>query len=212
MILNFIFLNLNAITLSIWIIFLVFVSVRFFKPSLVKDISYRKIILITVIIYLSYGLFVSWGQYYVWANGGELTKNFINLPLSNDVPMSSVFEWTRPLFENNFGFFLYYILGRVWLDIFLTFIISSIFYGVFVAWNSYRKSFSDNGPELFLVLMLISGWPGLFVTIILGFIFSILFFIVYFFQKKKKLIIEPIFIFTTFFALLFTNIILHYVL
>lgn len=214
MILNFIFSYLNAIVLAIWIVFLIIVAIRFFRPAWVKSISYWKFILIAIGLNIFYGLFVTWGQYYVWANGGIVTQTLLNSPLPKQV---SFFEWARPLFENHLGYFLFYIWGRFWLYIFISFLISGILYFLFRVWKSYRGSFTEQGPELLLVLMLISGYPGILILIPLGFIFSILLFGFYYFKGDKVVNIEPAFIVATLFALFFPyviyviNIILGYV-
>lgn len=211
MILNFIFSHLNTIALGVWVAFLVVIAIRFFRPAWLRNISYSKLILIAIGLNIFYGLFVSWGQYHVWASANDFTRSLVNLPLPKEVPMSYLFEWTRPLFQNHLGYFLYYILGRVWLNIFVSFLISGAVYLLFRVWNSYRGGFIEKGPELLLILMLISGFPDIMILIPLGFIFAILLFTFYYFKNGHKNVeIEPAFIFATLFALLFTNIILSY--
>ena len=212
MILNFIFSNLNIIILSIWIVFLILVAIRYFKPGWVRNISYLNIFFIAIGIHIFYGLFVTWGQYRVWQNGSEMAKMLVRLPLPSQAPLPSLLEWVRPLFENSFGYFLYYILGRVWFNIFISFLVSGILYLIFKIWNHYRGGFIEQGPFLLLILMLISGFPGVLVSVSLGFILSLLFFVVSYIRGDKVIKIEPIFIFSTLLALLFTNVILSYVL
>lgn len=212
MILNFIFSNLNAIILITWIIFLFFICIRFFKPEWVKSISYKKIILISISIHIFYALFISWGQYYVWLNGGEFTRSLLSMPLSTDVPFSPVFEWLRPIFAGDLGYFFYYILGRFWINAFLTLIISFVLYGFFILWDHYRGSFVDNGTKIVLILMIISGWPGVLINVVLGFFLSLILMIIYTIKGKNNLKIEPLFIVSTLLSLLFTNIILSHVL
>ena len=266
MILNFIFSNLNAIALGVWLIFLAIVAIRFFQPTrkifynilfvnkftnkvifkikkisilnkmlisigifcnliwnssyldktllkitnIIKNISYLKLILIAIGLNIFYGLFVTWGQYYVWSNGSEMTKALLTFPLPPQVPISSYVEWVRPLFQNHLGYFLYYIWGRVWMDIFILFAFSGLLYSIFKAWKFYRGGFLEKGPELLLVLMLISGWMGVLVSLSIGFILAILWLGFSFIKGKKIVAIEPVFIFATFLALIFTRIILSY--
>jgi hypothetical protein len=209
--LNFIFSNLNAIVLGIWVLFLIVVAVRFFRPTWVKNISFPRLILIAVGMNIFYGLFVTWGQYHVWATASDFTRVFINSPLSPKVPFPVYLNWFRPLFAHHFGYFLFYILGRVWLNILFLFLVSGALYSLFRVWNFYRGGFLEQGPELLLILMLISGMPGLFVSIFLGFIFSIFLFGFSYFKGNKIVNIEPAFIFATLFALLFTNIIFKFI-
>jgi hypothetical protein len=208
--LNFIFSHLNAIILIIWIIFLFFIAIRFFKPAWVKDISFLKLALIAFAINIFYGLFITWGQYHVWAVSKDMTHALINLPLPGNVPFPPYLEWIRPLFENHLGYFLYYVLGRVWFNVFISFIISGVLYLIFKAWDFYRGGFLDQGPELLLALMLVPGWPEILIFIPLGFFLSILVSCFSHFRGNKVVNIELSFIFAALLTLLFARIILSY--
>jgi len=213
---NFIFSNLNAIVLVIWLVFLAIVVIRYFHGAWVKDISYFKLILIAVGLNIFYALFVSWGQYYVWATSSDFTRSLLNSPLPKEVPF---YAWARPFFENHLGYFLHYVLGRVWLNILVLFLFSASLYFLLKIWKFYRGNFLEQGPELLLLLMLISGWPGVLVSIPLGFFLSVLFIIFSYFKKTapktlslKTVLIEPAFILATFISLLFSRIILSLLL
>lgn len=201
MILNFIFSNFNAIVLGIWLLFAVIVTVRYFQPSFIrchnryllkvinkiKNISYLKLIIIALGLNIFFGLFISVSLYYVWGLS-DPSGTYIQLP-----------------------YFLGYIWTNVWLDISISFFLSGLLYSVFKVWKYYRGGFIENGPELLLILMLISGFPKILVFIIIGFIFIILSFIFsYFFKHKKNLIIEPAFIVALFLTLLLGNIVVSY--
>jgi hypothetical protein len=222
--LYFIFSKLNAIILAIWVLFLLIVAIRFFSPiwinsrinfldkiiKAIKEVPYKRLIAIAIAINVLYGLFVTWGQYYVWVHAQDFTKALVNLPLPKEVPLPHILEWTRSLFEHNFGFFLYYVLGRIWLYVFVLFLTSGILYSILKIWKSYRGNFSENGPELFLILMLIVGWPGIVVFIPIGFIFSLLMFSFCFYKGKRTLEIESAFIVASLFVLIFGKIILSF--
>lgn len=211
--LYFVFSNLNTIILTVWLVFLIIVSIRYFRPAWVKSISYFKLILIAIGLHIFYALFITWGQYYVWASS-DFTRSLLNSPLPKEVPF---YEWLRPLFENHLGYFLHYVLGRVWLNTFLLFLTSGMLYLLFKVWEFYRGGFSKQSPELILILMLISGWPGVLVFIPLGFIFAILLFIFYYIRTVLKGVppstvlanIEPAFILATFVSLLLSRVILN---
>lgn len=216
--LNFIFSHLYAIILVIWILFLIIVVIRFWRPAWVKNISYLKLFWITLGIHIIYGLFLTWGQSYVWANGNAMTEALLNLPLPSQVPFPSFLEWLRPLFEHSHGYFWFYVWGRFWFNIFLLFLTGGVLYSIFRAWKHYRGGFSDEGPLLLLILMLISGWPGVLVSVTLGFILAVLLFGFHYLKSYIKkvpiqnVVIEPAFILSTLVALLFTNFILKYML
>ena len=200
---------MNAIVLVIWTLFLVIVAIRFFRPNWVKNISFSKLILIAIGLNIFYGLFVTWGQYYVWANGNIVTKDLLNLPLTKETPL--MMEWTRSLFSNHLGYFLHYVLGRVWQNFFISFLISGLFYLLFKVWNFYRGGFLEQGPELLLILMLVSRFPNILVLVPVGFIFTILLLGFFYFKKgHTEVEIEPAFIFATLFTLIFANIIFSF--
>ena len=212
MTLYFIFNHLNAIVLAIRVVFLCVVAIAFYRPvwavRTLGNISFSKLALIAIGLNLFYGLFVTWGQYYVWATSGDFTRTLLSLPLSKEAPLPFLLEWTRTFFEHHLGYFSYYVLGRTWLNILILFLISGALYFIFRVWKFYRAGFLEQGPEILLVLMLISGFPGVLVLIPLGFIFSILLFIFSYFKGDKIVNIEPVFILAAFFALLFTRTIL----
>lgn len=176
----------------------------------IKKISYTKLILVAIGLNIFYGVFVTWGQYYTWSTLSDVTRFLLTAPLPTQVPFPSYLEWTRPLFANHLGYFMFYVWGRVWLDIFILFTFSGLLYFVFKTWKFYRGGFLEKGPELMLVLMLISGWTSVLVSLSLGFIFAILWVGYSLFRGKKNVAVEPVFIFATFFALIFAKIILAY--
>ena len=203
----FVFSNLNTIILGIWVIFWIIVAVRFFRPTWVKNISYFKLALISFLLNIFYGFFVTWGQYYVWSHGNLVTKTLLNSPLAKEVP---IYNFLRPLFQNHLGYFSFYVLGRFWLNILILFTVSIVFYFLLKIWRHYRGGFSENGPLLILILMLISGWPGMIVFVSLGFIFSTVLAIIYYFRGKNIVEIEPVFILASLVALIFSDKILHF--
>ena len=210
MILNFIFSHLNAIALFIWIVFAVIVGIRYFKPSWLKYISYNKLIVITIILNILYMLFVTWGLYHVWSTGSEISKFLLKSPLSQNVPLPSFLEWTRSMFNHDYGYFLFYVLGRFWFYALISFVISGLLYILFKIWESKRGGFDVDGPKLMLVLMLLVGWPGILVFIPVGFIFAVLLLIFNFIRGRKTVEIEPSFIAASFITLLFSKIILNF--
>lgn len=198
--------------LLIWIVLLIIIGLKYFRPIWLNNTSYRKLFFVTIGIHILYGLFVTWGQYYVWLNGSEMTRILLSLPLPSETPFPDIFNWIRPLFDNNYGYFLYYILGRFWLKILISFALSGLLYLIFRIWEKYRGGFQENGPIIILVLMLISGYPNILINVALGFVFSFVYLTISRFRGVKNASIEPVFIFSTLISLLFTNIILKIVL
>lgn len=208
--LNFIFTHLNAIMLSVWLVFFVFTVLRFVRPQWIKNVSYDWFVFATIALHLLYAVFVTWGQYYVWSMGSDFTRALLSSPLASAAPLPSIFEWTRGYFERPLGYFAYYAIGRFFLKIITLFAVSGFFYLLFSVWNKYRSVLAPQGQKLLLILMLIAGWPGVLVLIPLGFFLSILSFIVPARIISSPIPIEWMFLIATPFALLFGRFALSY--
>ena len=213
MIFNFILSYLNVIVLALWILFLLVVAIRYFHPKWVKNISYTNLIIIAFGLNIFYGLFLTFSQYYVWSIASDFTRSLLNSPLSDTIPFSNLLGWVHSfLLNSNHGYFYFYAWGRFWINILILFILSGGLYSIFRLFKYYRGGFGHSGPELLFLLMLISGYPGILVFIPLGFIFAILLVIYSIIRKHKDSIIEPAFIISALFSLLFTHTILNFVL
>ncbi len=225
MLFNFIFSGLNIIMLVVWVVLFIIVVLRFLRPEWacpikffsekiwrMKNILFPMLIAIAIGLHFFYGAFVTWGQYHVWATGGEYTKIFISAPLSKEVPLG-IFEGLRPAFEQPFGYFSYYVFGRIWLDIIILFALAGFFYSILKIWSLYRGGFLPHGPEILLVLMLISGYPGILILVPLGFAIAFASFGISHFRRTshiRQIYLEPAFIIATPIALLFGKIIFAY--
>ena len=109
---------------------------------------------------------------------------------------------------------MHYVWIHYWMNISILFLTSGILYSFFKTWKFYRGGFLDNGPELLLVLMLISRWPGVMIMVSLGFIFAVILsiFKLFYFKDKKNINLEPAIILATFIVLIFGNLIISYLL
>ncbi len=177
--LNFIILNLNVIVLAVWAVFFIVVVLRFVRPEWAcplkffsekiwraRNISFSMLMVLAIGLHIFYGAFVTWGQYHTWsAPGNDLGKSFLSSPLSKEVPLPIVLEVLRPALEQPLGYFSYYVFGRIWLNIIILFALSGFFYSILKIWSFYRGGFLPHGPEILLVLMLISGYPGILVLV-----------------------------------------------
>ncbi|MEK7148536.1 MAG: hypothetical protein AAB770_01325 [Patescibacteria group bacterium] len=210
----FIFNNINNIFLAVWSVLIILVALRFFYPAWVKNVSYTWFVVAAISIHFFYGALVTWGQYYVWANGNTFTQSLLSAHLPVEAPLPSAIEWTRPYFEQPLGYFSYYVFGRLWLNIIILFLISGFFYSVLKLWSFYKGGFLPNGPEIILALLLISGYPGILVLVPLGFIMSIIWFTILYFKNRTTVVppmyIEPVFLIATPAVLFFSKTILSY--
>lgn len=198
MVLDFIFVHLNTISLGVWMVFFCIVLVRFIRPHWLKNISYGWLIAGGVALHIFYTIFVTWGQYHIWATSSDFTRALLSAPLPVEVPLPVIFEWARPYFSHSLGYFAHYVFGRFFLNTIMLFIVTGIFYFIFKLWCKYRRNFRASDPEILCVLMLIVGWPGVSVFIPFGFAVAIFFsagMLIFF--KKNQISLAPAFLFTT---------------
>lgn len=200
--LNFIFAHLNAIALGMWAVFFCVVLVRSMCPLWVKNISYKRLILSAVALHVFYAVFVTWGQYHVWALGSDFTRSLLALPLPVEAPLPGIFEWTRAYFDQPLGYFAYYAFGRFFLNTLVLFAVALLLYVVFRIWDKRRGGFGEHGPEILFVLMLISGWPGMIVLILFGFMLALTSFALPLISTRNPLSLERAFLIATPFVLL----------
>lgn len=171
---NFIFANLNTITLVIWLAFFCIVATRAFRSAWIKDISYGWLVCAAVNLHLLYGALATWGQYSAWGKS-EFTKIFLSTPLSKEVPLPMYFEWARTFFEYPHGYFVFYSFQHFFLSTIALLIIVGLFYLFLVARARYRSfNFREGDIMLIVLAMLISGWPGVIVLLPIGLACAIL--------------------------------------
>lgn len=212
--LYFVFSHLNMIMFSVWLLFLLVVAFRFFKPTVyLQKISYAKLAFTAFSVRILFALFISWGQYYVWSIASDVTKTLLRSPLDMSVPFTSYLEWTRFLFRGHLGYFLYYAWGHFWLNIILLLLVSGAVYLLFSLWEKHRGGFGEQGPLLIFSLMMSIGFPEVLVLVVLGFVCALSGFI-YMAMKRGSLSvqIEPFFIIAAFISLFFAHTIMLYVL
>ncbi len=211
MILGFIFAHLNAIALSMWVVFFCIVLVRFLRPDWVKNISYKWLVLSAVVLHIMYAMFVTWGQYHIWATSSDFTRALLAAPLPTEAPIPAILEFLRPYLSGSFGYFFYYAFGRFFLSMVMLFAVTGAFYTAIKFWHNKRNNFGEQGPELLCVLMLIAGWPGIIVLGPLGFAVAILFSVgALVFLKKTQTSLLPAFLLVTPIALIASKPILDF--
>ncbi|MBI3634160.1 MAG: hypothetical protein HY228_00900 [Candidatus Yonathbacteria bacterium] len=203
---NFILAHLNSIILGIWGIFFGIVLVRFIRPQWVKNISYRWLIALAVALHIFYVIFVAWGQYHIWATSSDFTRFLLSAPLPTEAPLPTIFEWARPYFSHSLGYFFYYVFGRFFLSTIVLFTVTGFFYAILKFWYSRQNNFRADDPEIFCILMLISGWPGIVALVPLGFVIAILSSLgALIFFKRNQAPLAPAFLVVTPIALIFAK-------
>lgn len=201
---NYIFANLNTITLIVWLVFFCIVAVRTLRPAFVRNISYGWLVVMAIKIHLLYGIVATWGQYLAWTSN-DMTRVFLSAPLSPEVPFPVYLEWVRPLFENTHGYFAFYSFQNFFLStVALLIIVGLFFLFLFVRSRTNPINFREGDIMLVVLAMLISGWPGVVVLLPIGFICAVLLSIIArVLYKVERIPLPPAFLLAAPIALLF---------
>lgn len=160
---------------AIWLAFFVAVFCYFWRKKFSE--SYRKINKITALSVLSFrvaqAIFLTVGQYYIWVND-NLGKAFLNSPLTDAVPIDNIFK-NSFIFQNKFGYFIFYSYGRFWLNVIVVLIYSAVFYFFLKLLQKHKERFFEKGEaELGLISSLLVGWPNFVIFLPLVFVFVVI--------------------------------------
>lgn len=209
MLLNFIFSNINIIALAIWFAFYIVVVIRTFRPAWIKHVSYTWLIACAISLHLIYGIFLTWGQYFVWSKS-EFTKIFLSSALPKEVPFPTYLEFVRPLFSGAHGYFALYAFEHFFLGIIALFFVTGLFALFFKLYAHYRPAlFQERDIAVIALAFLIAGWPGAIVLVPLSFVIAV--FITSLsllkpgFNKTKQVSLPLAFLLATPIALLFST-------
>jgi len=122
--------------------------------------------------YIFYPLLLSLLQYVTWAADPNLGTSFLTLPLDPATPCP---EWLRPLFVEEHGYFLFYVLGRFWLRAVLGLSTAFLFYFFLQAvMRAKPHALLPVESLIALMLALAAGWPLVLIFILLTFVFIVL--------------------------------------
>jgi hypothetical protein len=190
-----------------------FVSLlRYFSVSIFARVSWKWLFVFVVVFYLSYGALLSWGQHFRW-EGSALTRDLLVQPLSKDVPLPSLLEWTRPILEKEGGYFKFYAFGHFFLSSIFLFLVTGLFVLVLKLRARYRPiNFAENDISAIAIAVLVSGWPGVIVLIPLGFLCAIIISLVSrVLYGTERVYLPPAFLIASPIALAFTVPILKYI-
>lgn len=172
---NFIFSNLNTITLVVWLAFFFIVTVRTFRTSGVGNISYRWLVVVAIGIHLLYGAVATFGQYRAWATANDITRALFSAPLSGEVPLPTYLEWSRFLFEYPHGYFVFYSFGHFFLSTVALLVIVGLFLLFLVVRSrTHSINFREGDISIIVLAMLISSWPGVIVLLPIGLVSAVL--------------------------------------
>jgi len=119
---------------------------------------FKTLIVINFVFKILYAKTLSIVQYFIW-NSSKYTQVFIKEGIGHTVqnPINN-FPW---LFQKTGGYFLYYILSRFWISIFITLAFALIFYLILFFLHKINSRLLTKSDILLGFLgSLTSGWPG----------------------------------------------------
>jgi len=195
----------------VWLAFAATAGFYFWRE---KFANYKKINGVVAFVIFSaraaQAMFLTFGQYYIWSRN-NLGKVFLNSPLADAVPIAEIFK-NSFVFQNKFGYFIFYSYGRFWLNIIVVFVCSTVFYFFLKFLQKYKERFFENGEtELGFTASLFVGWPNFVIFLPLVFI-SIIFISIYrnIFLGKLYTTLGWSFILATFLTLWFGSNIINF--
>lgn len=163
-----------APVVALWIIALIVLSknINIFEHVLKILPTYRTLIRITIGIHITYALFLTAAQYYVWSLDPSRVFLFSPLGSTTPIPFVQQLPW---LFDQPLGYFILYIGVRFWLPALLSIFIPLLFGYFLRLLEKYKERFFEEGDrELGLLAALIVGWPAVVVFVPLMFVSVVL--------------------------------------
>ena len=156
------------------IILFVAANKRFSWINNFYDSTYKFLIWLVLGFKVLYASIETFTQYYVWSSGKFtkllLDQNIISLDIVKD--SFGKMAW---VFNNRFGYFLFYSWGRFWLEIVVTLIVAMAFYLFFIFLKRHKERFFEEGEvELGFLLSLLVGWPNFIVFLPLVFVSTVI--------------------------------------
>jgi len=145
-----------------------------FLPRQISRLSYKSMLWAVLGYKILYAALESAGQYYVWSVN-EFTRLFLNqqgIDLGVLKEFSGKLFW---LFDNRFGYFIFYSWGRFWMAVIVSLLAAWVFYLFLVFLKKYKERFFEEGEtELGFLLALAVGWPNFIVFLPLAFVSVVL--------------------------------------
>ena len=106
---------------------------------------------------IMYATFLTLAQYFVWENNG-VTRALLKLPVEEKALMS--FGFLSKFFNQDGGYYYFYVFARYWLVIIISFAVAYLFYLLLKSLKKYKERFFIGGePEIGFALAFLVGWP-----------------------------------------------------
>ncbi len=141
------------------------------KGSEFKKFTLRGLVIISVIFKFFYAALLTIGQYFIWK-----ADPFAHLLLSDSLSaLPKQVTGGLPLFNGQFGYFIYYSLSHFWLDAVWSVILAFVFWFILKGLQKYQSRFFYQGEtEIGLIAALVVGWPNLLLFVPLVFLSVVL--------------------------------------
>lgn len=176
------FLNWGVPVFGLAVIFVAALKM-FRNTGFFSKISHKFLIWSVVIFKIIFASIETFEQYFVWKSG-DFTKLFLD---SKTIDFGVLREFSGKLFwifNNKFGYLLFYSWGRFWMQIAVSLAVAALFYVFLKFLKKHKERFFKEGEvELGFLLALVVGWPNfiifLFATfgcVVLVSIFRMIFF------------------------------------
>lgn len=167
----------------LWLVYVATFSSYFLGRNF-RIFNFRFLAVTGIIFRVITAAALSAGQYYVWSQS-ELTRTLLNSPISASVPFSDFIRRNFDFIVNGrLGYFLFYVFGRFWLNVFIVIGAAILFYLFLRVLKRHNERFFDEGEvELGFLLAILVGWPNfvafvpfIFLGVILVSVFRLLYF------------------------------------
>lgn len=152
------------------IILLIAANKRFAWFNFFSDFSYKFLIWLVVGFKILYASIQTFSQYYVWSSN-KFTKLFLDQNVIDLNIVKDIFGKMAWVFDNRFGYLIFYSWGRFWFEIVVTLVAALLFYSFLVFLKKHRERFFEEGEtELGFLLAVMVGWSNFIVFLPLVFL------------------------------------------
>ena len=157
-----------------FVILFIAANKRFSWLRYFSSLSYKFLIWSVIGFKFFYASIETFGQYYIWSDN-KFTKLLLDQNIIDSNVVNDAFGKMAWIFNNRFGYFIFYSLGRFWLEIVVSLVAALAFYLFLVFLKKYKERFFEEGEvELGFILALTVGWSNFIVFLPLVFLSVIL--------------------------------------
>lgn len=147
---------------------------RFGWVSYFSALTYKFLIWLVLGFKVLYVAVETLSQYLVWADN-KFTKSFLDQNIIDFNIVKDSFGKLAWIFDNRFGYFIFYSWGRFWLEIVVSLIAAGAFYLFLGFLKKHKERFFEEGEvELGFLLALVVSWSNFIVFLPLVFLSVIL--------------------------------------